>query len=938
LGLVRRLLPLLLLLWPRRRAAAAATWAYAGAVVEEVEEVDAGAGGIPPPLEPSWGRGAAVVADVVEPSLLPITTSTTASTTTSSTTRTRRKRPPKPPPLPPMPGCQIRPFPCKQLRQGARQICEGLSSAFGVISFKAKVEHHSAFRVNVHSELPLPPESINLVTRIGQTSHSEVTGRAASLMCFNSGAEERLLITAITETGPGHVRLTVERDLAVRMSNANGAVEMSVEGSLSANIVAFNIRKKEHLHRFSFETKEDGTGFLRAHIFRQTHRCVSELFHGGCVEAQDLVECLSNAPLGVSTGATITSDPNQMPAYTFTLSRKAKLPLLRAYPYITEGLWFVVLSCGGHGKVDCNRTASVSLVEEPGAPETLALGALFMAVVPFTAFVAIACLKLQLNRWSGWFEEVPFPRIGCSEIFKQILSYGWKEVQSLTVPTSTRMHAKTLCLISSAYFTSTLQFAITRWHLMIRSGNRDVCYYNEACFIPFLNFDLPFNKMLSHIPYFVCSVIIFVAILYAEVKWRNLTLELSGGAVGPPPLDLSVFYALSLAIALEGLGSMCYHLCPSLEVFQFDTAFMITIAHLSMFALLQAPVPTPKHSGLGSSILELRQLPERPKSPEIPNGLDGSFGKDGPVGPESVGGTGWATAWDFPTRAPHLLAEAPHLVSKGSAVNSRGSGSRASGSRATSSAVRDTLAESSVLPQHQKPIPTSYQYFLFIVCPSWMFNFVGTWFDVKLIRLNGKRYFTFLISVGIWSLWVIGHLPRFFPPRVSSWTYRVLQFLLTSVLLLNLALVEVRRSLGGTANLFLLMSIFTMFWVVFVQVVALELPSTMRRARFASCTARLSAGVQLGLKLTARYSLEALLFVCGNLAVQAFTTHATDVLKSPAESRDLNKACIIAGAFDTHDLWHLLSAIALSLWVLSLLNTRVRAWWRAARGSPPSLA
>ncbi|KAL9963642.1 hypothetical protein ACROYT_G027168 [Oculina patagonica] len=42
--------------------------------------------------------------------------------------------------------------------------------------------------------------------------------------------------------------------------------------------------------------------------------------------------------------------------------------------------------------------------------------------------------------------------------------------------------------------------------------------------------------------------------------------------------------------------------------------------------------------------------------------------------------------------------------------------------------------------------------------------------------------------------------------------------------------------------------------------------------------------------------------------------------KSPAQSREGNKDCILLGFYDSHDVWHFLSACALFLSFLGLLT------------------
>lgn len=48
-----------------------------------------------------------------------------------------------------------------------------------------------------------------------------------------------------------------------------------------------------------------------------------------------------------------------------------------------------------------------------------------------------------------------------------------------------------------------------------------------------------------------------------------------------------MYYAMGLALIMEGILSGCYHVCPSHDNFQFDTAFMYTIAILILLKIYQ---------------------------------------------------------------------------------------------------------------------------------------------------------------------------------------------------------------------------------------------------------------------------------------------------------------------------------------------------------------
>ena len=94
--------------------------------------------------------------------------------------------------------------------------------------------------------------------------------------------------------------------------------------------------------------------------------------------------------------------------------------------------------------------------------------------------------------------------------------------------------------------------------------------------------DLPFNNMLSHIPYFVSGVLSIIIVTHTDYNLR-LQSEAEGNPAAP---NLRFFYALSWCLVLEGFGSSCYHLCPTSYQFQFDSAMMFVIATLSTVCLL----------------------------------------------------------------------------------------------------------------------------------------------------------------------------------------------------------------------------------------------------------------------------------------------------------------------------------------------------------------
>eukprot|EP00747_Dinoflagellata_sp_TGD_P035408 gnl/TRDRNA2_/TRDRNA2_137843_c1_seq3.p1 gnl/TRDRNA2_/TRDRNA2_137843_c1~~gnl/TRDRNA2_/TRDRNA2_137843_c1_seq3.p1 ORF type:complete len:173 (-),score=14.34 gnl/TRDRNA2_/TRDRNA2_137843_c1_seq3:68-586(-) len=75
-----------------------------------------------------------------------------------------------------------------------------------------------------------------------------------------------------------------------------------------------------------------------------------------------------------------------------------------------------------------------------------------------------------------------------------------------------------------------------------------------------------------------------------------------------------------------------------------------------------------------------------------------------------------------------------------------------------------------------------------------------------------------------------------------------------------------------------------------------------------------------------KHGLFVIFFILMFAALYVFYGSPTDKNLDPAQSRNLNKECMLLGALDEHDLWHLLSALVVGFWTLLLLHVRLRAW------------
>jgi len=122
------------------------------------------------------------------------------------------------------------------------------------------------------------------------------------------------------------------------------------------------------------------------------------------------------------------------------------------------------------------------------------------------------------------------------------------------------------------------------------SQNKAVCHFNEACkrdyrMTSFLVVEA-FNNVLSNIGYVVCG-----AFLIAYVYWdrrSNPLYSLDMVAKHGSNLlkgDQNLFYGQGVAIMMIGAFSGAYHLCPTLNSYQYDTLFMFFLCGVSFAAL-----------------------------------------------------------------------------------------------------------------------------------------------------------------------------------------------------------------------------------------------------------------------------------------------------------------------------------------------------------------
>nr|XP_060619355.1 SID1 transmembrane family member 1 isoform X1 [Anolis sagrei ordinatus] len=145
--------------------------------------------------------------------------------------------------------------------------------------------------------------------------------------------------------------------------------------------------------------------------------------------------------------------------------------------------------------------------------------------------------------------------------------------------------------IAVFYALPVIQLVITYQTVVNVTGNQDICYYNFLCAHP-LGVLSAFNNILSNVGHFLLGFLFLLIVLRRDILHRRSleTKDIYTMDYGIPK-HFGLFYAMGIALMMEGVLSACYHVCPNYSNFQFDTSFMYMIAGLCMLKLYQTRHP-----------------------------------------------------------------------------------------------------------------------------------------------------------------------------------------------------------------------------------------------------------------------------------------------------------------------------------------------------------
>ena len=448
-----------------------------------------------------------------------------------------------------------------------------------------------------------------------------------------------------------------------------------------------------------------------------------------------------------------------------------------------------------------------------------------------------------------------YSTISCFELFQAM----WKVVKLHWLGQGVHSFSNVTGIVGFVLMVGAFQFVYENWSVMILSGNRDQCYYNEFCY-RVSSADIPFNLMISNLAYMIhglllgWSVWIREAEFFAQArKFAKLTVLKCGGAHGLyrtdnpnsekvpkhflqcqnihqhlPELKVPIFeasdedvcelfalaykrkfsfsigYAFAWALIFEGFFSLIYHFCPTRLIFQFDSAFMFVISGLIVMSL---------YNGVGKS-------------------------------------------------------------------------------------SRCCLVKAI----------TASNFFLVVVVPLFVFNYLGS-----LYNLNNLSKFVkimFFIALGLWYMYLFGWaFIKLFAIQIAlrdcrtlincSGATKILCFILTLVFTVTVFSLLYNKDMS---HVFLFSCIFSALVSIFAKIII----NTNEKLAFDKCS--LKQVILKFFQVSYVLTTVAVMFT----AVWVFQGYPTsDKSLKPPGSRNLNKDCVLLNFFDYHDIWHILSSFGL---------------------------
>jgi len=189
--------------------------------------------------------------------------------------------------------------------------------------------------------------------------------------------------------------------------------------------------------------------------------------------------------------------------------------------------------------------------------------------------------------------------------------------KSKSVYKKNQLYMGNFLLISVFYSIAVMQLAFLSAAKQRRLGDNNICFFNSKCQNPLGPF-LDFNHFYSNLGYAVFGLLFAGMVFMKNKKFNNLLKEAKEkkcelkktcarlaelDSTHGIPHQFGIYYTLGGALAMEGLMSASYHVCPTTISFQFDTTFMYLIAILIYIKLFQNRHPDVTSNSLKAYIV-----------------------------------------------------------------------------------------------------------------------------------------------------------------------------------------------------------------------------------------------------------------------------------------------------------------------------------------------
>ncbi|XP_036180092.1 SID1 transmembrane family member 2 isoform X3 [Myotis myotis] len=413
-----------------------------------------------------------------------------------------------------------------------------------------------------------------------------------------------------------------------------------------------------------------------------------------------------------------------------------------------------------------------------------------------------------------------------------------------------------IATIAVFYALPVVQLVITYQTVVNVTGNQDICYYNFLCAHPLGNLSA-FNNILSNLGYILLGLLFLLIILQREINHNRALLrnDLYALECGIPK-HFGLFYAMGTALMMEGLLSACYHVCPNYTNFQFDTSFMYMIAGLCMLKLYQKRHPDINASAYSAYACLAVVI--------FFSVLGVVFGKGN-------------TAFWIVFSVIHIVATL--LLSIQLYYMGRW--------KLDSGICRRILhvLYTDCIRQCSGPLYVDRMVLLV------MGNIINWSLAAYGLIMRPNDFASYLLAIGICNL-------------LLYFAFYIIMKLRSGerIKLIPLLCIVCTSVVWGFALFFFFQGLST--WQLSCSVL---LPVNLRGAPCACGAAEARGpGACLGMR-----SGERCLLPPGHLPWAGFSPVTASTLKTPAESREHNRDCILLDFFDDHDIWHFLSSIAM---------------------------